>query len=509
MTIKRLSLILLTILVLAKLIFALLSSFSQPQVQSRLELYQTNLVLQAVEFQVNDPNNPESENEFSALSKAILGANPYKSAKEQYQEAHQELEQILTDLQAKLSPTEVNPQQLLLLSNIQKTKNDLNDLDLSFGILQAQQEEREAALATWNQIVNRAPTTTNTAATAATLSNLWRDANLLLPEAELNLHDNLNGWFRYRALSRLYQLQERESELLELQNQEQQTAQKAVLKLALIGVVPVVTGLTGLGILIFCGIQWLLGKENSILATNGDLAWKTPWNGEIIWQVLVGGFFFIGQILLPELLFPLTLAILGLDPQAMDLRAKALLVLVSYLLTATSSLAVLYFSLKPFFPLPQTWFSLRGKNWLYWAIGGYLAAIPLVVIVSLLNQLIFQGKGGSNPIILLALQSQDLIALTIFFVTASIAAPVFEELIFRGFLLPSLTRYFPVWLSILGSSLLFALAHLSLSEVLPLTTLGIALGFVYTRSRNILAPMLVHSLWNGGTLISLFILGST
>ncbi|HBL13196.1 MAG TPA: CPBP family intramembrane metalloprotease domain-containing protein, partial [Cyanobacteria bacterium UBA11162] len=50
--------------------------------------------------------------------------------------------------------------------------------------------------------------------------------------------------------------------------------------------------------------------------------------------------------------------------------------------------------------------------------------------------------------------------------------------------------------------------HLSLSEVLPLTTLGIVLGVVYTRSRNLLAPMLVHSLWNSGTLLSLFILGS-
>ncbi|MGA9377966.1 MAG: CPBP family intramembrane glutamic endopeptidase, partial [Phormidium sp.] len=61
---------------------------------------------------------------------------------------------------------------------------------------------------------------------------------------------------------------------------------------------------------------------------------------------------------------------------------------------------------------------------------------------------------------------------------------------------------------IITSSLIFAIAHLSLSEVLPLTTLGIVLGVVYTRSRNLLAPIFLHSLWNSGTLISLFILGS-
>lgn len=99
-------------------------------------------------------------------------------------------------------------------------------------------------------------------------------------------------------------------------------------------------------------------------------------------------------------------------------------------------------------------------------------------------------------------------ALTIFFFTAAIAAPFFEEFLFRGFLLPSLTRYMPVWGAVVLSSLLFAVAHLSLSEILPLTVLGIILGVVYTRSRNLLAPMLLHSLWNSGTLVSLFVLGS-
>jgi uncharacterized protein len=131
-----------------------------------------------------------------------------------------------------------------------------------------------------------------------------------------------------------------------------------------------------------------------------------------------------------------------------------------------------------------------------------------VIIVSLVNQQIWQGQGGSNPLLSLALESQDGVALLVFFSTAAIAAPLFEEFLFRGFLLPSLTRYLPVWGAIVASSLLFAVAHLSLSEVLPLTTLGMVLGIVYTRSRNLLAPMFLHSLWNSGTLLSLYILGS-
>jgi uncharacterized protein len=66
----------------------------------------------------------------------------------------------------------------------------------------------------------------------------------------------------------------------------------------------------------------------------------------------------------------------------------------------------------------------------------------------------------------------------------------------------------PTWGAIALSSLIFATAHLSLSEILPLTVLGAILGFVYTRSRGLLSSIMLHSLWNSVTMIGLFILGS-
>ena len=252
-------------------------------------------------------------------------------------------------------------------------------------------------------------------------------------------------------------------------------------------------------------VQLATKGQESLLAANNNLTWNTPWDWEITWQVLIVGFFFIGQLFLP-LLFSFS----GLNPATFSLRGKAFYVLISYVLMAGGGLMVLYLSVKKYFPLPEDWFRLRWlKNWFFWGLGGYLVALPIVVVVSLINQQIWHGQGGSNPIILLALQAQDKIALSIFFFTASLAAPIFEEIIFRGFLLPSLTRYVPVWTAIIVSSLIFSIAHLSLSEVLPLTALGMVLGFVYSRSRNLLAPMFLHSLWNGGTLLSLFVLGSS
>jgi hypothetical protein len=210
-----------------------------------------------------------------------------------------------------------------------------------------------------------------------------------------------------------------------------------------------------------------------------------------------------------QLLLPLLFGLLGFNPANFTVRMKAFYVLLSYLLLASGGLLVLYLSIKPFLPVSEDWFRFKLRsNWILWGLGGYLVALPVVIVVSLINQRLWQGQGGSNPILPLALEGRDSVALLIFFFTACVAAPVFEEIIFRGFLLPSLTRYVPVWGAILASSLLFAIAHLSLSEVLPLLALGMVLGVVYTRSRNLLASMLLHGLWNAGTLLSLFVLGS-
>jgi len=537
MTIKRVILVVLTIFAIAKVSLSLVASWNQPQIQSRLELYQTNLLLHAAELQDNrtDKATPEeSQPDLTAFREALIGAEPYENAQKRYQEALQEARTNQSKIVAQLRelssekvaqpsdaaepnlqfpPIEDSPaasQRQQLGETLTQAQQLIDELELNLGILQAQQGKTEAATKTWSELIaqqttdSTSTTEASLAKTAAILIGLWSEPTIVLPDTKAIIQENLESWFRYRALSRLYTIQERQEDLLSLQAKEQEIAEQATLKLGLIGGIPGISGLLGVGLLLFLVIQRLLQGKSSLLASNGEQSWETPWDWEIVWQVLIVGFFFIGQMLLP-LLFGL----LGVNPIDYSVRLKAFYVLCSYLLMAFGGLLVLYLSIKAFFPLSQDWFSFKWKsNWILWGVGGYLVALPLVVLVSLINQKLWQGQGGSNPLLTLALEGRDNLALLIFFLTASVAAPVFEEIIFRGFLLPSLTRYLSVWGAIIASALLFAIAHLSLSEVLPLATLGIVLGFVYTRSRNLLAPMLLHGLWNSGTLLSLFILGS-
>lgn len=505
LVVKRILLIGLTILAALTVLSLLIQSLNQPQVQSRLELYQTQLLLQASALEA------DSDSDWSTLRQPLIGNTPYATAQQQYEKAREAAQKYCQTLDAQISllqpslATEANPAQQQVQRTIEETNAFIDEVELKLGILQVQQEQTAAALETWKAIAEQSqPPRSEVERTAAILQNLWSKSSLLSPQAETQIQATLKGWFRDRALQKLYQEQDRTSALSKLQAQEQDRARQAMVKLAIIGGIPGLGGVIGAGLLLFIAIQRLLQKERSLLATNQDVPWETPWNGEVILQVLIVGFFFIGQFLLP-----LFFNALGLETASLSLRQQAVFVLLSYLLMMGGGLLILYLSLQPFVPLPPAWFNLKLRgNWLLWGLGGYLAAIPLVVLVSLINQQFWQGQGGSNPLLSLALQSQDRVALTIFFLTAAVAAPLFEEIMFRGFLLPSLTRYIPAWGAILASSFIFAIAHLSVSEIAPLTTLGIVLGVVYSRSRNLLAPILLHSLWNSGTLLTLVILGS-
>ena len=75
---------------------------------------------------------------------------------------------------------------------------------------------------------------------------------------------------------------------------------------------------------------------------------------------------------------------------------------------------------------------------------------------------------------------------------AVIAAPVIEEILFRGIVLRSIRKFAPAWGAILISSVLFGVYHLNIVQAVYATLMGIAAGILYEKKRNLLFPILVH-----------------
>ncbi len=507
LSLKRLFLIIVTALVGLVLVQSLLNSWNEPQVASQLQLYQTDLLLEGSAWK----GDGLPDDQWPIIREGLLGKDPVATAQKQYEEVRQGAAESM----ARYSPNTRTADSLAdetsagkplgrrLQTALTQQQQLIHKLDIRLGLMEAYQGKPEAAIARWVQVRDSDTAIAPDMRTADTLIRLWQDS-AVTPEDSAWLQDSLDGWFKYRALDRFYAVQGTAIDRTKLQMLEQSTAQGKLVKLALVGALPSLGAVIGVGLIIWLVAQRLLRGSQSVLRQNAGLGWEIPWTGETIWQVLILGFFFVGQILLP-----LVLGGLGLSGAALSSRGKAIFSLVYYLLMAAGSLGVLWGSIRSYQPLPpKDMFRVKlSRSGLAWGLGGYFVAVPLMFGVALLNQQLWQGQGGSNPLLQIVLEEQDGLALLVFFLTAAVAAPIFEETLFRGFLLPSLTRYMSVGWAIALSAFIFAAAHLSLSEVLPLTLLGAVLGFVYTRSRNLISPMILHSAWNSATMLGLFILG--
>jgi membrane protease YdiL (CAAX protease family) len=84
-----------------------------------------------------------------------------------------------------------------------------------------------------------------------------------------------------------------------------------------------------------------------------------------------------------------------------------------------------------------------------------------------------------------------------------VAAPLSEELFFRGLVLQAAWRYTGhAWNSILLSAVLFGLIHGSRpQDILPLCTMGLALGYLRLRTRSLTACVMAHGLFNARTMV--------
>jgi len=93
-------------------------------------------------------------------------------------------------------------------------------------------------------------------------------------------------------------------------------------------------------------------------------------------------------------------------------------------------------------------------------------------------------------------------ALDLFTVAAAVViiAPLAEELLFRGLLQGSLERRLGSWVGIVVAGLVFGLLHGRL-RFLPVSLLGILMGYMVMRTNSILSGVLAHSCNNGLVLV--------
>jgi len=281
-------------------------------------------------------------------------------------------------------------------------------------------------------------------------------------------------------------------------------ARQALLRLLLITLAPALLMLLG-GLLLLRQL-WLLVRRR----TAPPAALQGPALTLVDVTLLVaGGFVVVGELLTPLLVAPVLtrlLAPLASDPALQQAAAVPLL----YLALMVGPLALLAWLLSGLGPAPASgWLQWRWQPWpqgLRAAVAQLLMVLPVVALSGWLLEQVWSDPSGSNPLLDMVLTTPSSLALLLLAFTALVLAPLFEETLFRGVLLPVLARRWGRSWGVVLSAAAFALAHLSLGELLPLFVLGIGLGLLRLQSGRLGASVLMHGLWNGLTFANLLLL---
>ena len=255
----------------------------------------------------------------------------------------------------------------------------------------------------------------------------------------------------------------------------------------------------------------LLVKESFNLIRKKNIAWpkniSPPLSIIDMILLIAGGFVVVGEVAFPAIVVPIIdLLFNNVSPPLKE----SLRVLFGYASMTLVPLLIIRYQLGG---IVST--KIEG-GWLQWkikpireaifkSISGWLMIMPVVLLVGWITNEVFGDQGGSNPLLDLVLSSDELIPLLLLLITTVIFAPVFEELVFRGVLLPVLVSKIGKIGGVLTSALIFSLAHLSVGELPPLFVLGIGLGLMRLTSGRLFPCALMHSLWNGVTFASLLL----
>jgi len=84
-----------------------------------------------------------------------------------------------------------------------------------------------------------------------------------------------------------------------------------------------------------------------------------------------------------------------------------------------------------------------------------------------------------------------------------VAAPVVEELFFRGLVLRSIQARYSDWLAVVGSAVLFALVHFQPVQLPALILFGVVVGYLALRTKRLGMSIFAHAGFNATTIVYL------
>lgn len=142
-------------------------------------------------------------------------------------------------------------------------------------------------------------------------------------------------------------------------------------------------------------------------------------------------------------------------------------------------------------------------------LASYIGIIPIVFATSFLYQIFLYAAGYPvtlQDVVVIFLEPQSGWSLFFLLLLAVVVAPLVEETLFRGILLPVLMKKMSPGTAIVISSAFFALIHQHLPSMVPLFALAVVLALLYIYSGSLWTSIVLHAVFNGVSICLLLLL---
>ncbi|EEF44454.1 prenyl-dependent CAAX protease, putative [Ricinus communis] len=247
-------------------------------------------------------------------------------------------------------------------------------------------------------------------------------------------------------------------------------------------------------------LLWRVNFEQGFSVLSSDI----PWERGSIWSILA---IYMFNLHIPLGIGGLSIVAYLLQQSLLDPQTEVLSLLVIQILELIGVLVLLRFTGKPENKLSSFFKSYelpKERNWVLASLLGFGSLTLLVFLTSFLADVFIEAKDVSNPILKEILLSSN-VSKTACVLVYCFVTPLMEEIVYRGFLLTSLTSTMNWQKAVFLSSMVFSAAHFSGENFLQLFVIGIVLGCCYCWTGNLSSSIAVHSLYNAMTLIITFV----
>lgn len=196
---------------------------------------------------------------------------------------------------------------------------------------------------------------------------------------------------------------------------------------------------------------------------------------------LIGGVLCVALGILP----PTEILTTSFDSEVLERAAslQARFVAISYLLSMVLGFALLWLYARLRRCRAGLEFGHRGWGTPIRLLNGYLLIWCITIALEPLSELLpgdQSALGGGGWLLL----------------SAVVLAPLFEEVVFRGYVAGSLRRSYGALVAWIGSAVAFGLVHLIPSVVLSATLMGLVLGYFALRYRSLWLSIVLHAMNN-------------